>query len=89
MLHCLGSKRIRKQAKFLSNFILYATTKESEIEDTVNEMKNRAEILQDMLENKTELAKAIKEKESYIEKQLSLKDKVKFFILFIWFCLYD
>ncbi|XP_031840353.1 uncharacterized protein LOC116430405 [Nomia melanderi] len=70
-----GSKRIRKQAKFLSNFVLYATTKESEIEDTINEMKARAEISQDMLEKKNELTGAIKEKESYIRKQLSLKDK--------------
>ncbi|XP_076170101.1 uncharacterized protein LOC143148082 [Ptiloglossa arizonensis] len=71
-----GSKRVRKQAKFLANFILYATTKsETDIKDKVNEIKNKAKILNDMLEKKNELLKMINDKALHTAKQLSLKDQ--------------
>ncbi|XP_076375773.1 uncharacterized protein LOC117228681 [Megalopta genalis] len=71
-----GSKRIRKQAKLLANFILYATTKELEIKDKVDEIKSRARILQERLDKENEIIKAITDKQQYMAKQLSLKDKI-------------
>lgn len=71
-----GSKRVRKQAKFLANFILYATNKESDIEDKVIEIQNRAKILHDMVEKKNEILQAINDKALHIAKQLSIKEKV-------------
>ncbi|KZC04779.1 PREDICTED: myosin heavy chain, non-muscle-like [Dufourea novaeangliae] len=72
-----GSKRIHKQAKFLSNFILYATTKESDIGDKIIEIQNKAKILHDILEKKKEVIKARKYKEEHIAKQLLLKEKLE------------
>ncbi|XP_012244193.1 probable kinetochore protein nuf2 [Bombus impatiens] len=71
-----GSKRVRKQAKFLANFILYATNKESDIEDKVIEIQNRAKILHDMVEKKNEILQAINDKALHISKQLSIKEKL-------------
>lgn len=75
-MYCSGSKRVRKQAKFLANFILYATNKESDIEDKVIEIQNRAKILHDMVEKKNEILQAINDKALHISKQLSIKEKV-------------
>ncbi|XP_068975173.1 kinetochore protein Nuf2 homolog [Bombus flavifrons] len=71
-----GSKRVRKQAKFLANFILYATNKESDIEDKVIEIQNRAKILHDMVEKKNEILQAINDKALHVAKQLSIKEKL-------------
>ncbi|XP_078041847.1 uncharacterized protein LOC144472538 [Augochlora pura] len=71
-----GTKRIRKQAKLLANFILYATTKELEIKDKVDEIKSRAHILQEMLDRQNKIIKIITHKQQHIAKQLSLKDKI-------------
>ena len=70
-----GSKRIRKQAKFLANFILYATNKESEMIDKISEIQQKAKMLQDMLDRKNELLKDINDKALHTAKQLSLKEK--------------
>ncbi|OAD62054.1 hypothetical protein WN48_07707 [Eufriesea mexicana] len=70
-----GSKKVRKQAKFLANFILYATNKESDIEDKISEIQNRAKILNDILEKKNETLKARNDKALHVAKQLSSKEK--------------
>ncbi|CAK9797818.1 hypothetical protein ANTQUA_LOCUS1352 [Anthophora quadrimaculata] len=70
-----GSKRLRKQAKFLANFILYANNKELDIKDKVCEIQHKAKVLHDMLEKKNETLKTINDKALYISKQLSSKDK--------------
>ncbi|XP_003693668.2 probable kinetochore protein nuf2 [Apis florea] len=70
-----GSKKVRKQAKFLANFILYATNKESDIEDKVNEIQSRAKILHDMLEKKNEILETRKDRALHVAKQLSSKEK--------------
>ncbi|KAK1116437.1 hypothetical protein K0M31_019054 [Melipona bicolor] len=70
-----GSKKVRKQAKFLANFILYATNKESDIEEKVNEIQNRAKILHDILEKKNETEEAINNNTQHVKKQLSIKEK--------------
>lgn len=75
-MYYLGSKKLRKQAKFLANFILYATNKESDIEEKVNEIQNRAKILHDILEKKNETVEAINNNTQHIKKQLSTKEKV-------------
>ena len=71
-----GSKKVRKQAKFLANFILYATNKESDIEEKVNEIQNRAKILHDILEKKNETEEAINNNTQHVKKQLLIKEKV-------------
>ena len=70
-----GSKKIRKFAKFLANFILFANNKESDIEEQINEIQNRAKLLHDMIEKKNEVLQTKNEKALYIGKQLSLKEK--------------
>ncbi|XP_043248288.1 uncharacterized protein PFB0765w-like [Colletes gigas] len=70
-----GSKRIRKQAKFFANFILYATTKQSDIKDKVDKIKNREKILQDLIDRKNELFKISNDKALHTAKQLSLKNQ--------------
>ncbi|XP_006612596.2 probable kinetochore protein nuf2 [Apis dorsata] len=70
-----GSKKVRKQAKFLANFILYATNKESDIEDKVNEIQSRAKILHDMLQKKNEILETRKDRALHVAKQLSSKEK--------------
>ncbi|KAF3421459.1 hypothetical protein E2986_08474 [Frieseomelitta varia] len=70
-----GSKKVRKQAKFLANFILYATNKESDIEEKVNEIQNRAKILHDILEKKNETEEAINNNTQHVKKQLLIKEK--------------
>ncbi|CAK9803057.1 hypothetical protein ANTPLA_LOCUS3432 [Anthophora plagiata] len=70
-----GSKRLRKQAKFLANFILYANNKELDIKDKVCEIEHKAKVLHDILEKKNETLKTINDKALYIGKQLSSKDK--------------
>lgn len=72
-----GSKRIRRQGKFLANFILYATNKESEIGDKVNEIKNKVYILQEMLNKNDELMKATKDEKLHITKQLPIREKIR------------
>ena len=70
-----GSKRIRKQAKFLANFILYVTNKESEMNDKIFEIQQKAKMMQDTLDRKNELLKDINDKALHTAKQLSLKEK--------------
>ncbi|XP_076622601.1 uncharacterized protein LOC143342518 [Colletes latitarsis] len=70
-----GSKRIRKQAKFFANFILYATTKQSDIKDKVDEIKNKEKIFQDLIDRKNELFKMLNDKALHTAKQLSLKNQ--------------
>lgn len=55
---------------------MYATNKESDIEDKVNEIQNRAKILHDMLEKKNEILETRKDRALHVAKQLSLKEKV-------------
>lgn len=71
-----GSKKVRKQAKFLANFILYTTNKESDIEEKVNEIQNRAKILHDIFEKKNETEEAINNNTQHVKKQLLIKEKV-------------
>ncbi|XP_054013416.1 uncharacterized protein LOC128895139 [Hylaeus anthracinus] len=70
-----GSKRVRKQAKFLANFILYATTKESDIKDKISKIKNKVKTLQDIIDRKNEAIEMINNKALHTAKQLSLKNQ--------------
>ncbi|XP_017792243.1 PREDICTED: S phase cyclin A-associated protein in the endoplasmic reticulum-like [Habropoda laboriosa] len=73
-----SSKRIRRQAKFLANFILYANNKELDIKDKVCHIQHRAKVLHDILEKKNETLEAINDKALYIAKKLSSKEKLIF-----------
>lgn len=55
---------------------MYATNKESDIEDKVNEIQSRAKILHDMLEKKNEILETRKDRALHVAKQLSSKEKV-------------
>ncbi|CAL7935587.1 unnamed protein product [Xylocopa violacea] len=69
-----GSKRVRRQAKYLANFILYATNKETDLKDQISEIQDRVKLLQDLLGEKDKVLQAVKDKALHIAKQLSLKD---------------
>ncbi|XP_076760040.1 uncharacterized protein LOC143428792 [Xylocopa sonorina] len=69
-----GSKRVRRQAKYLANFILYATNKETDLKDQISEIQGRVKLLQDLLGEKNKVLQTVKDKALHIAKQLSLKD---------------
>ncbi|XP_046833401.1 probable kinetochore protein nuf2 [Vespa crabro] len=70
-----GSKRIRKFARYLANFILYATNKESDMEDIIKEIHSKAKKLEELQERKKSILTIKNEKAMNIAKQLSLKEK--------------
>lgn len=70
---------------------MYATNKESDIEDKVNEIQSRAKILHDMLEKKNEILETRKDRALHVAKQLSSKEKVLliyFLNIYLYFKLY-
>lgn len=71
-----GSKKIRKQAKYFANFILYVNNKEAEIEYQVNELQDRRKMFYDMLEKKEKILGTKNEKALHIAKQLSVKENL-------------
>lgn len=71
-----GSKKVRKQAKFLANFVLYATNKESDIESKIFEIHNRAKVLHDTIEHGNRILGMINDRALHAAKQLSVKEKV-------------
>lgn len=70
-----GSKRIRRLAKFLANFILYTTNKVSDIQDRVDEIRDKAKLYQDMIDKKNKIKETINDKALHNATQLSLKEK--------------
>ncbi|KAI4489550.1 hypothetical protein M0802_010987 [Mischocyttarus mexicanus] len=70
-----GSKRICKVARYLANFIVYASNKQSEIEEHINEIQNKAKKLKELKEKRNSRQALKNEMVSNISKQLSLKKK--------------
>lgn len=70
-----GSKKVRKHAKLLVNFILYATNKESDIADEISKIQNKGKLLHETIEKKNEIIQAKNEKALSTAKHLSVKEK--------------
>jgi len=73
----VGQKRLRKQAKFLSNFVLYAMHKKSEYNDRMDQIQTISKVLEDLKERKTYVSESINAKVIHKANQLSMKEKVK------------
>ncbi|KAK2589260.1 hypothetical protein KPH14_007820 [Odynerus spinipes] len=70
-----GSKKVCKFARYLANFILYATNKTSDMEDIITEIRSKGKLLEELQERKKEILTLKNEKAINISKQLSLKKK--------------
>lgn len=71
-----GQKRLRRQAKFLSNFVLYTMLKKSNFNDRMDQIQETYRLLEELKEKKTRVLESINNKALHKAKQLSLKDKV-------------
>lgn len=71
-----GSKRLRKQAKFLANFILYTVHKKSGFSDRMNQIQTISKLLENMKEKKAQVLESINNKVMHKAKQLSVIEKV-------------
>jgi len=72
-----GQKRFRKQVKRLSNFVLYAIKKKSEINSRMEEIQARVKLLADLKERKARVSEAIEKKVLHKAKQLSRIEKME------------
>ncbi|XP_018317531.1 probable kinetochore protein nuf2 isoform X1 [Mycetomoellerius zeteki] len=72
-----GQKRLRKQAKFLSNFVLYTMHKQSGYNDRMDEIQTISKLLEDLKERKTHVSESINNKVMHKAKQLSMIEKLE------------
>ncbi|KAG7187754.1 hypothetical protein KM043_016799 [Ampulex compressa] len=70
-----GPKRIRKQAKFLANFVLYTNNKISDIQSQIDKIKSKGKELDDISNKREEILEEINKKALLNAKQQSLKEK--------------
>lgn len=75
-LNLVGQKRFRKQAKFLSNFVLYAMHKKSGFNDRMDQIQTMSKLLEELKERKTQISESINNKVMHKTKQLSMIEKV-------------
>lgn len=71
-----GQKRLRKQAKFLSNFVLYAMHKKSGFSDRMEQIQATSKLLEELKERKARVSESINNKIMHKTKQLSMIEKV-------------
>ncbi|XP_018397113.1 PREDICTED: probable kinetochore protein nuf2 [Cyphomyrmex costatus] len=72
-----GQKRLRKQAKFLSNFVLYTIHKKSGCNDRMDQIQTISKLLEDLKERKTHISESINNKVMHKAKQLSMIEKLE------------
>lgn len=72
----LGSKRLRKQAKFLSNFVLYTMQKKLGFSDRINQIQTMSKLLEEWKERKAQVSESINNMALYKANQLSEIEKV-------------
>ncbi|XP_014469198.1 PREDICTED: probable kinetochore protein nuf2 [Dinoponera quadriceps] len=72
-----GQKRLRRQAKFLANFVLYAMQKKIDIKDRMDEVHARSKLLEELKDKKTQIVESINDKALHKAKQLSLMKKLE------------
>lgn len=75
-MNFVGQKRLRKQAKFLANFILYAMHTKSGFNDRMNQIQTMSKLLEDLKERKAQVSESINNKVMHKAKQLSVIEKV-------------
>ncbi|XP_011875446.1 PREDICTED: probable kinetochore protein nuf2 [Vollenhovia emeryi] len=73
-----GHKRLRKQAKFLSNFVLYAMHKKPQITEKMNEIQNAVKLLEELKEKKAQVSESFNNKIMHKAKQLSMIEKLEY-----------
>lgn len=75
-MNFVGQKRLRKQAKFLSNFLLYTMHKKSGFSDRMEQIQTMSKLLEELKERKTRVSESINNKIMHKTKQLSMIEKV-------------
>ncbi|XP_032686832.1 kinetochore protein nuf2-like [Odontomachus brunneus] len=72
-----GQKRLRRQAKYLANFILYTMQKKSEFNDRMDEIHARSRLVEELKDKKIQILESINKKALHKAKQLSLIKKLE------------
>ncbi|XP_012219519.2 uncharacterized protein [Linepithema humile] len=72
-----GQKRLKKQAKYLSNFVLYTMLKKSEFNDKMEEIQASSKLVKELRERKDQVLESISYKALQKGKKLSLIEKLK------------
>ncbi|XP_011137632.1 kinetochore protein nuf2 isoform X2 [Harpegnathos saltator] len=72
-----GQKRLRRQAKYLANFILYTMQKKLEFNDRIDEIHARSRLLEELKDKKAQIVESVNRKTLHEEKQLSLMKKLE------------
>jgi len=75
-MNFVGQKRLRKQVKFLCNFVLYTMHKKSEFNNRMDQIQSMTKLLEELKEGKTRVLESINNKVMHKAKQLSLIEKV-------------
>jgi len=83
-MNFVGQKRLKKQVKFLANFVLYAMHKKSGFNDRMDQIQTMSKLLEGLKERKTQVSESINNKVMHKAKQLSMIEKVviKLYIIF-------
>ncbi|XP_024945164.1 probable kinetochore protein nuf2 isoform X2 [Cephus cinctus] len=72
-----GPKLLRRQAKFISNFVIYSTNKLSDINDDIQAILNRRQTLEDLIKEKNDVIEKANREALYTSKQLAKEEKLK------------
>ncbi|XP_071627655.1 uncharacterized protein [Temnothorax longispinosus] len=72
-----GQKRFRKQAQYLSNFVLYTLHTKSKFNEKMDEIQTMSKLLKELKERKAQVSEAINNKLMHKAKQLSMIEKLE------------
>lgn len=78
-INLTGQKRLKMQAKFLSNFMLYTILKKSEFSAKMEEIEATARQLKEIRQRKNQVFESNNNNALQRGKQLSLLEKVNFY----------
>lgn len=78
-INFIGQKRLRRQAKYLANFVLYTTQKKLDFNDKMDEISARSKLLEELKDKRMHIMESINNKALQKAKQLSLVKKVVFY----------
>lgn len=75
-MNFVGPKRLRKQAKFLANFLLYTMHKKSGFNDRMDQIQAMSKVLEELKERKAQVSESLNNKIIHKAKQMSMIEKV-------------
>lgn len=75
-INFIGQKRLKKHAKFLSNFVLYTMHKKPEFNDKNDQIEATSRQLEELKETNIQVVELIKNKANHKSNQSSMIKKV-------------